>query len=525
MNKINFIDFLIDKFQNYKDLIGLRVDGRSFTYGEIYNYSINLAKLLQKIDANAEAIGVVGQRSAASYFSILGILFSGCHYVPINPKYDDQKKFKIIQDSKIRFLIGNPDDLENIKSNLDQIAIENIDYLITPFGHFKEKRSNYLDESDCNLMNEINFKRENESKLAYVMYTSGSTGNPKGVMVSKENITSWIENMNYLYPKQTGFIASQTYDLSFDLSVADIFFTFSNGGVLSVLSEKEYLMPFDYINNEKIELWSSVPTLIGFMHKMNFLKPNSFPSIRSSLFCGEPLPKSLADAWMIAAPNSSIENLYGPTEATIWLTRYIYEDSHKNEIFTNNNLPIGKPFKNHLIELIDKEEEIIKDNTPGEIIYKGPQITLGYLGDTDKTDSVFKTFKWDQTGSIWYKSGDIGKYNDVGFLECLGRTDSQIKIAGRRIELGELEASLRTIKNLDDIIIVPVKDSENRVEKLIGYTMNNISQEEILQYRKESSKNIESIFFPKSIIHIDNFPVTPSGKTDRKKLEDLAKNG
>ena len=524
MDKTNLIDLLIDKFQNYRNLPGIRVNGKSFTYGEIYNYSINLAKLLQKIEANAEAIGVVGQRSAASYFSILGIIFAGCHYVPINLKYDDQKKSKIIKDSKIRFLIGSPEDLESIKSSLDPIEIENIDYLITPFGQFKEKKSNCLDESDCNLMNEIGFIKENESRLAYVMYTSGSTGNPKGVMVSKENIVSWIENMNYLYPKQAGFIASQTYDLSFDLSVADILFTFLNGGVLSVLSEKGQLMPFDYINDEKIELWSSVPTLISFMHKMNFLKPNSFPSIKTSLFCGEPLPKSLADAWKIAAPNSSIENLYGPTEATIWLTRYVYEDKHKNEIFTNNNLPIGKPFKNHHIELIDKKEEIIKDNTSGEIVYKGPQITLGYLNNKDKTNSVFKSFIWDESGSIWYKSGDIGKYNEVGYLECLGRTDSQIKIAGRRIELGELEASLRTIKNLDDIIIVPVKDFENRVKKLIGYTMNNITQEEISHYRKESSKNIESIFFPKNIIHIDKFPMTPSGKTDRKQLEAIAKN-
>ncbi len=522
MDKTNLIDLLIDRFQKYKDLTGMRVDDRSFTYGEIYNYSINLAKLLKKIEVNSEAVGVVGQRSAASYFSILGIIFAGCHYVPINLKYDDQKKSKIIRDSKIRVLVGSPEDLESINSSIDLANLNNIDYLITPYGKFEDKSSHWLDERDCNLMNKSNLNGKNESTLAYVMYTSGSTGNPKGVMVTKANLLSWIENMNDLYPKGIGFIASQTYDLSFDLSVADIFFTFINGGVLSVLSEKEQLMPFDYINNEKIEFWSSVPTLVSFMHKMNFLKPNSFPSIKTSLFCGEPLPKSLADAWMIAAPNSTIENLYGPTEATIWLTRYIYEPGHKGETFTNNNLPIGKPFKKHNIELIDKNENIVMDGSSGEIIYKGPQITLGYLNDKTKTDSVFKTFFWDKSKSIWYKSGDIGKYNNVGYLECLGRTDSQIKIAGRRIELGELEASLRSIKDLDDIVIVAVKDSENRVKNLIGYTMNNIDEKDILKFRKDSSKNIESIFFPKHIIHIDKFPITPSGKTDRKKLESLA---
>jgi non-ribosomal peptide synthetase component F len=320
-----------------------------------------------------------------------------------------------------------------------------------------------------------------------------------------------------------GFRASQTYDLSFDLSVADMFFTFSNHGTLCVLSEKELLFPIDYIIRENIEYWSSVPTLIAFMHKMGVLKPNAFPSIKKSIFCGEPMPRYLADAWKIAAPNSSIENLYGPTEATIWLTRYVYEGQDDTEKFINNNLPIGSPFEDHDVKLIDSDDNIVEDCNRGEIVYRGPQITLGYLNDKAKTDAAFTKFKWDPKQSIWYKSGDIGCFNLNGSLECLGRKDNQIKLGGRRIEIAEIELSLRSFRLLEDLVVVPLKDEDNRVLELVGFTMNALSAEELKAIKLKSLDNLEAIFFPKRVFEIERFPVNTSGKLDRKSLVEMAK--
>jgi non-ribosomal peptide synthetase component F len=276
------------------------------------------------------------------------------------------------------------------------------------------------------------------------MYTSGSTGNPKGVMVTHANLSSWIENMNKIYKMEIGFKASQTYDLSFDLSVADIFFTWVNGGVLCVLPEEEHLMPFEYIKREQIEVWSSVPTQIRFLNKMGLLTKNVFPDLKYSIFCGEPLPKYLADCWRLAAPNSTVENLYGPTEATIWLTRYNYTVDKMSKSFKNNILPIGVCFEDHRIEIVDENEKIVSNNQVGEIVYKGPQLSEGYLNDTEKTRLSFKPFSWDPSNEVWYKSGDLGFYNNDGILECIGRKDNQIKMGGRRIEICEIESILRT---------------------------------------------------------------------------------
>ena len=319
---------------------------------------------------------------------------------------------KIIQDSGIRILVGSSEDLASFSAALDKKSRESIEAWVVPHSQTNFTDEKWFGETSLDGVSILTEpESQNVSYLSYIMYTSGSTGYPKGVLVSQDNLLAWLKNMSLLYCMDKGFRSSQTYDLSFDLSVADMFFTFSNHGMLCVLNEKELLFPVDYIVRENIEYWSSVPTLISFMYKMGALKPNIFPSIKKSIFCGEPMPRYLADAWKIAAPNSSIENFYGPTEATIWLTRYVYEGQDDTEKFINNNLPIGNPFKDHDVKLIDLDDNIVEDCNRGEIVYTGPQITLGYLNDQAKTDAAFTKFTWDKKRSIWYKSGDIGCYN------------------------------------------------------------------------------------------------------------------
>ena len=354
-------------------------------------------------------------------------------------------------------------------------------------------------------------------------YTSGSTGKPKGVQVTNRNVLSWVKNMSMLYKFKPGFIASQTYDLSFDLSVGDIFHTWCNSGVLCVLPEDEHLFPVEFINRESIEVWSSVPTLLNFMTKMGVLEKNIFPTIRYSLFCGEPFPIALAEKWSAACPNSSVENLYGPTEATIWITRYEFD---KNQITAGRNriLPIGIPFPGHTVEFISKDNKIVSMGVEGEIVYKGPQVSNGYLNDQKKTSSVFVQFDWDKSGDIWYKSGDLGFLNKNGELECIGRIDSQIKLGGRRIEIGEIEAALSKFKPLQDVVVVAIRDDDQITTGCVAFTMSQINKEEQMCIRQKSEEHLERIFFPKKIVRIDEFPRSPSGKIDRKVLGLKVKN-
>jgi acyl-coenzyme A synthetase/AMP-(fatty) acid ligase len=302
-----------------------------------------------------------------------------------------------------------------------------------------------------------------------------------------------------------------------------MFFTWMQGGILCVLPEEESLIPFDYIQREKITFWNSVPTVAIFMHKMGYLKPGCFPDLTHSMFCGEQFPQHIGDAWRKAAPNSSIENLYGPTEATIYISRYIYTKIDEKNKFKNGIVPIGRPFLSHDVAIIGDDSRRASPGKSGEIVFTGPQITRGYLHDKEKTDRVFVSFDWDEKGRTWYKTGDLGFINSNGDLECIGRIDNQVKLAGRRIELGEIEAALRKYPQLQDAVVVPIFDEAKVVCACVAFTTNLLTESNETSIRKDIVQYLERVFFPKKIIHIELFPTTESGKTDRKTLAFMAK--
>ena len=279
-------------------------------------------------------------------------------------------------------------------------------------------------------------------------------------------------------------------------------------------------MPFDFIIREKIQIWSSVPTVANFLLKMKMLKPGVFPSIIKSRFAGEPFSQELANAWSLAANNSTVENHYGPTESTVDVCRYVYSKIDKNKSFSNSIIPIGKPLFGNKILIINKNQEVLENGQIGEIIFKGPQVTNGYLNDSTKTKSSFVSFNWDDTNDIWYKSGDLGFYNFEGNLECLGRIDNQIKFGGRRVEIGEIESAFRKFDKTKDAKVIALKDKNNIVKGLYAFITDTLSEQEEKEIKFKILNYIEKLFVPKKIITIEKFPLTVSGKIDRKKLEE-----
>ena len=287
-----------------------------------------------------------------------------------------------------------------------------------------------------------------------------------------------------------------------------------------------------YLVNEKVygqrdvRMLPVIESLINWhTESYNMRDPrNSFPNLTHSMFCGEQFPIHVAKAWRSAAPNSTIENLYGPTEGTIYITQYVFTLEDENKSFKNDIVPIGTPFDSHSSAIINESNKLIKDSKIGEIIFSGPQITNGYLDDKAKTDMSFTSFDWDSTSSIWYRTGDLGYRNSSGDIECIGRKDGQIKISGRRIEIGEIESALSRFKKTQGTIVVPLRDNQNIVIGCIGYTLDSLTKEEMLRIRRDITDFLDPVFFPKKIISVPQFPKSLSGKIDRKKLEIMAKD-
>lgn len=515
-------DLIFKKCSTYDQLEALSISGRIISYGELSQKALIVANLLLDCGAKNETVGIVGQRTAAAYFGVLGTLYAGCNYTPINPKYSKARICSILRDAGIRFLMGDSADLEAIESLLLSRDLPPISAIILPEGRAPVGK-NWIDETVATNVSPINQPVEvNTTDLAYLIYTSGSTGVPKGVQVTHSNILAFLRSMSSIYSLKPGFRASQTFDLSFDPSVSDMFFTWANGGVLCVLPESELILPFDYIRREKITFWNSVPTIVSLMAKMGYLTPGCFPDLQYSMFCGEQFTKHLADMWRQSAPLSTIENLYGPTETTIYISRHVYTRDEVNSAFRNSIIPIGQPFREHAYALIGEDGSCVADGEEGEIVFTGPQVTRGYLHDKKKTDDVFVRFDWDDSGAIWYRTGDLGFYNTNGYLECIGRRDSQIKLAGRRVEIGEIEATLARYPQVSDAVVVPFRDKNQVVKGCVAFTMKVLTKQEELYIRQDSVQYLEQLFFPKKIITIEEFPLAQSGKIDRKALREIA---
>ncbi|MBF0205428.1 MAG: AMP-binding protein [Oligoflexia bacterium] len=515
-------DLLNHSFNRHKEITALKLRNKIVTYGELQENSLGIANFIFSNGLHRKNIGIFGQRNLSVYYGIVGTILAGATYVPINSKFPLCKKLSLVQQASIEVIICS---YEDYLKNIEFIQQTNLKFIIIPDCDHANPNPWLIPKNKLSEGKKYSFKESTfpQNKIIYIMFTSGSTGTPKGVKISHSNVLSLINNLKNFYPDlEPGYHNSQTFDLSFDPSICDMFFTWSNGGTLCILSEKELYCPSEYIKREKIVLWHSVPALAEFIQKLGQLKNDFFPSIRYSIFTGEPCKKSIADSWMAAAPNSTIENRYGPTEVTVDCLRYSYRKNDQHKFFSNNVLPIGTPYDNLRFAIINENLEQCSTGDRGELIIAGPQVSEGYLNDEKKTNSVFTKMLWDREDCIWYRTGDSAFVNQDDQVECLGRIDNQIKLAGKRMELEEIEYHLINSKIFSDVIVVPLYSNDGIVHGVSAFTTTDFHTADVAKLKELTTNALDQSFFPKKFERIDAFPRLSNGKIDRKTLETKA---
>lgn len=351
------------------------------------------------------------------------------------------------------------------------------------------------------------------TSLAYILFTSGTTGEPKGVPIRQDSVVQYVQSMDSLYPLLPTDRCTQLFELTFDLSGHDMFVTWNAGACLFVPHRSMALFSADLVVSQELTVWFSVPSVVAELMRSRKLTPSAFQSLRLAFFCGERMPIELAQAMKIAAPNAQIVNIYGPTEATIAFTHFAWDGNDLPEICTD--LPIGYPLPEQQVFLLDSKHQPVPPNTVGEMYLVGSQVSDGYWKNSKQTAARYHNLTLNNKTPLHaYSTGDLAIEVPGLGLVFRGRIDDQVKLHGIRIKLGAIEAAVRQVSgNQQAAAIVWPQDYP---EKLIVYVeKGNISATDVLEKCQNLLPHHEQ---PNEIVEIDRLPLTSNGKMDRKKL-------
>jgi amino acid adenylation domain-containing protein len=509
----------------------LELGDQILTYEQLWNYAGRVAASLeQTLDPSEKVVAVLADRSTGAYGGILGVLASGRGYVPLNPKFPLERTLVMLRASGCKTIVVGRECAATLAALLPHLE-KPLTLVISDTDWEPDRSLTSLHRViAARELSKIADPREpvvNGIDTAYLLFTSGSTGVPKGVAVSQSNVVAYMEYAAKRFGIHGGDRCSQNFDLTFDLSVHDLFTCWDGGAALCPYPEKT-LTPATLVEEQELTCWFSVPSVAMFASKLGLLEPGAFPTLRWSLFCGEALSSSLAAAWQSAANNSILENLYGPTEATIAITWYRWNSETSPAECVRGLVPIGWPFDDQQVCAVDENLAPVPTGESGELCLGGSQVTRGYLNDPEKTAKSFVRLK--QTdgpdlqsigqNKIWYRTGDLVRQDERGCLYYLGRRDFQVKVNGYRVELQEIDLVLREASRTELAVAIPWPLSEGSASGIVGVLSGADSalDEEIIA---ACESRLPRYMVPNRIYHFPHMPLNVNGKIDRGKITEM----
>jgi amino acid adenylation domain-containing protein len=506
---------------HYPERIALEIGSTKVTYQALHNAAKSLAgSILRNQPADGPPLtAVFAYRSVTAYAGILGSLMAGHGYLPLNPTFPPERTRMMLQRSGCRSVIVDA----AAQSQLDQVledAAEPLAIILPESAEvtdpaFRWPQHAFTGAADFDAAYANAHTTCAADTPAYLLFTSGSTGVPKGVAVAHRNVVHFVQAAAERYQIDESDRFSQTFDLTFDLSAFDMFVAWERGACVCCPSRKALLNPSQFIRDSELTVWFSVPSIALMMKGLGALKPGAFPSLRWSLFCGEPLAVDLATSWAMAAPRSTLENLYGPTEVTIACTAYRWR-GHQSALESEGSIvPIGYPLPGMKTLVADAELREVAPGNEGELLMAGPQVALGYWREPDRTAEAFVVPPGKD--STYYRTGDrVCRSSPEGPLKFRGRLDHQIKVQGYRVELLEIEALLKQEAGVDAAIAVGWPLRANGAGGIEAFVTS--ARVDVETVRQRLKAKLPSYAVPRKIHLIDCWPLNSNGKIDRGQL-------
>lgn len=494
------LDYLDETVKRVPDKVAFANESDAYTFREVYETTHSVGTYLHQEGCYREAVVVFMEKHPKTIMAFYGVIASGCYYVPIDEEMPQNRIDLILENCKPKIIICDDTTIEKAKCFQYQTKLVLFDDIRTT-------------PSDEQAIKEIHDKALDTDPI-YIVFTSGSTGVPKGVVACHRSVLDYIEQLSETMGFNEDTIFGNQTPLYFDACLKEIYPTLKFGATTYIIPHSLFMFPIklvEFLNEKKINTicWVvSALTMISAFKTFDKVVPKYLHTIA---FGSEVFPIKQFKIWRSVLPNAKFTNLYGPTEGTGMCCYYhVDRDFELDEV-----IPIGVPFKNTEILLLNEKDELVKDGEVGEMCIRGTSVTLGYFNNPEKTKESFVQNPLNHAyPEIIYRTGDLGKRNERGELLFVSRKDYQIKHMGHRIELGEIEANTNA---LDEIKISGcIYDSEKG--KIVLYYVGDITPAELLNKLKD---RLPRYMIPNKVNQLENMVFTANGKIDRVTLKKM----
>jgi amino acid adenylation domain-containing protein len=501
----------------------------SLTYAELEQRSNQLAHLLRSGGCRkGDRVCILMPKSPEAILSMIGALKAGCMHVPIDSASPAARVARILESCQNRWILA----AGPVTPLLEELLADERFHGKLSVGWLDpvtvdSKVSHQFSHDDLQSASADSLPQECASNdPAHILFTSGSTGAPKGVVITHSNVIAFVAwALGHFGIDQTDRFSGHT-PFHFDLSTFDIFGTFAAGAELHLVPPGVALVPpklVEFIRNSQLTQWFSVPSVLNYIAKFNALRQDDFPSLRRVLWCGEVLPTPALIYWMKRLPHVRFTNLYGPTEATIASSYYDVPACPQNP---QDEIPIGRACGGEELLVLDDNLDPVPPGHMGNLYIGGAGLSPGYWRDPEKTAAAFLPGPCGSapagvSNARLYRTGDLAWQDESGAIHFVGRADTQIKSRGYRIELGEIETALNSCESLQEGAVVAIQ-SETFGGWMICCAYVPRSEAALTQalLRKHLEKLVPAYMLPVRWMQYSALPKNANGKIDRPRLKD-----
>lgn len=497
-NSFSFLHKICENLDKYKSKNAFYINDTFFTYSD---FAASVSKIRKGIEFTkkdkSNYIGIMQSTEIETYASVIAVLLSGHGFVVLNPKTPIERNLSIVEQSQLSILLTTSEvEFETTAQIINTKSLPNTEF--------------YLNTSNVSIY-----------QPAYLLFTSGSTGIPKGVPISMANLISFFDSFfsfGYELSEKDNFL--QMFDLTFDVSVATTLLPLIVGGCNYAVSfdDVKYLSVYKLLENHEITFATLVPSILSYLKP--YFNEIQIDSLKYCILTAEASFQAILEQWQECVPNAKLVNLYGPTEATIWCFEYLWEKEKSAKSAYNGLISIGKPMKNMEAIIINEKGEQVKEGEKGELCISGSHLTENYLNNPEKNKQAFFYDKINGIEKRFYKTGDISFIDISGDYMYCGRLDNQIQIEGFRVELNEIEHYTREYTKLNNIAVLA---HENKIGNLELYLFLESSQVDEADLKAYLQSKLPRYMIPKNFLNIPKFPLTASDKIDRIKLREMLK--